>query len=386
LGHNQMNFFGGEDHGWVNYHPGDVKIYNYGCFKCHTTGGDTAGTWLPGVEGLGTFIEGGIGCESCHGPGSAHIVTRAKEDIDKVYEYAHLNNALGGLSVEGTVQMPNPESDDINFLCGTCHNRDYTDPINSSGGFIKHHEQWDEFIASNHAKGGMTCITCHDPHKRVIWGGDGITTTCVSCHDEKATTINHSPGLDCIDCHMPFASKSGTKRGESGYKGDVRTHLFTIATNTESMFTEDMSAVRDDETRSASLSPAFACLGCHNDDPNDAIPEKTLEAAAASAVGMHMATYVAPVNDLKLGIYPNPSSGATRISVNIPGNAKLNLSIYNSSGQVVYAESDKAYSQGRQVINWDGKSSAGAEVESGYYFIKVSAGALTSVDKLVIMK
>ena len=40
VGHNQFNFYGGEDHGWVDYHPGDEKIYNYGCFKCHTTGGD----------------------------------------------------------------------------------------------------------------------------------------------------------------------------------------------------------------------------------------------------------------------------------------------------------------------------------------------------------
>ena len=49
FGHNQFNFYGGEDHGWVDYHPGDEKIYNYACFKCHTTGGDTTGTWLAGV-------------------------------------------------------------------------------------------------------------------------------------------------------------------------------------------------------------------------------------------------------------------------------------------------------------------------------------------------
>jgi len=182
----------------------------------------------------------------------------------------------------------------VNFLCGTCHNRSYTDPINASGGFIRHHEQWDEFTATKHGEMGLTCITCHDPHKRVIWEGDGITKMCTVCHTDKEATINHAPGLECIDCHMPFATKSGTKRGASGFKGDVRTHLFKIATDTASMFTEDGSAVRDDDTRSAALSPAFACLGCHNDDPDDAIPEKTLEAAAAGAIGMHSATYVAP--------------------------------------------------------------------------------------------
>ena len=30
FGHNQINFYGGENHGWGDYHPNDEKIYNYG--------------------------------------------------------------------------------------------------------------------------------------------------------------------------------------------------------------------------------------------------------------------------------------------------------------------------------------------------------------------
>lgn len=388
LGHNQFNFFGGEDHGWVNYEAGTMnKVYNYGCFKCHTTGGDTAGTWLTGVEGLGTFTEGGIGCEACHGPGSEHAASPSKDNIDRVYEFAHQDNSLGGLSVAGVVQMPDVASDDVNFLCGTCHNRSYTDPINSSGGFIKHHEQWDEMMSSPHAAAGLNCNTCHDPHKRTIWDGDGITKTCGECHADQMATVNHSGSATCLDCHMPFAAKSGTTRGKSGYKGDVRTHLLRITADTASMFTEDMSAVRDDDTRVASLSPAYSCLGCHNDDPEDGISEKTLEAAAAGAVGMHVdATRVAISNELNMGIYPNPTTGATRISVNLPKNDKLSLRIYNAAGQVVYSISGANYPQGSQVIYWDGKSNNGAEITSGYYFVRVSAGSKTSVDKLVMMK
>lgn len=386
MGHNQMNFYGGEDHGWVDYHPADEKIYNYGCFKCHTTGGETTGTWLEGVDGLGTFTEGGIGCESCHGPGSVHIAGPSSDNIDKVYEFAHHDNALGGLETYGVVQTPNPDGDDVNFLCGTCHNRGYTNKIDASGGFVKHHEQWDEMASTKHMESGLTCKTCHNPHKRVIWDGDGITKTCSECHNEPAATVNHSGGATCMDCHMPFAAKSGTKRGESGFKGDVRSHLLAITPNTEDMFTEDGSAVRDDETRSASLSPAYACLGCHNDDPDDNIPDKTLEEAAAGAIGMHSATSVDLVNELELGVYPNPSNGPTRINITLPASSAVNLSIYNAAGQVVYAETGRTYSQGYQVINWDGKSNNGEEVKSGYYFVKVSAGSLTSVDKLVLMR
>jgi len=287
LGQNQINFYGGENHGWANYHPADEKIYNYGCFKCHTTGGTTEGTWLEGVEGLGTFTEGGIGCESCHGPGSLHANEPSTMNIDRVYEFAHVDNSIGGLDVNGTVQTPDANGDDVVFLCGTCHNRDYKNPINSSGGFIKHHEQWDEFVVTKHSEAGLTCITCHDPHKRTIWDGDGVIATCISCHEDKAAHTAHGGGATCVDCHMPFAAKSGTKIGESGYRGDVRSHLMTIIPNTESMFTEDGSFVRDDAERSAALSPAYSCLGCHNDDPADGIPDKTLEAAAAQAANMH---------------------------------------------------------------------------------------------------
>ncbi|MEN8202099.1 MAG: FlgD immunoglobulin-like domain containing protein, partial [Bacteroidota bacterium] len=110
------------------------------------------------------------------------------------------------------------------------------------------------------------------------------------------------------------------------------------------------------------------------------------EAAAAGAKGMHSASHIAPVNALDMGIYPNPTTGPTRISVTLPANASVSLSIYDASGKVVYAVKGINYPQGNQVINWDGKSNSGEDVKPGYYFIKVSAGSLTSVEKIVLMK
>jgi len=390
MGHNQINFYGGENHGWVDYHPEDVKIYNYGCFKCHTTGGDTTGTWLTGVDGLGTFTEGGVGCEGCHGPGSDHIAAPSSSNIDKVYEFAHLDNSVGGLDINGVVQTPDANGDDVNFLCGTCHNRDYKSPINSSGGFIKHHEQWDEFVTTGHYASpsfGDGCITCHDPHKRVIWDGDGITKTCGSCHPNQVANINHEGDATCLDCHMPFAAKSGTKRGESGFKGDVRSHLFKIIPDTNSMFNEEGNFVKDDDERPAALSPAYSCMGCHNDDPDDDIPEKTLIQAAAGAANMHSPAAIAQhENNISLGIYPNPTKGQANITIELSNSEMVTVSIFNTTGQLVYSLEEQYMTAGEQLIQWDGISNTGTSIEEGYYFVQVRAGTDVSVQKLIMMK
>ena len=383
-GHNQINYYEGENLGWSNYNATSETIYNYSCFKCHTTGGTTEGTWLPGVEGLGNFTEEGIGCESCHGPGGNHIAAPSSSNIDKVYEFAHLDNSIGGLDIDGVVQTPDPNGNDINFLCGTCHNRSYTSPINSGGGFINHHEQWDEFVATKHFENDFNCSTCHDPHKRVIWDGDGITRVCGTCHIEQVTVTDHNAAATCVDCHMPYAGKSGAKRGLSGYKGDVRSHLMKIIPDTASMFTDDGSAVRDDDERPAALSPAYSCLGCHNNDPNDNIPDKTLEEAVAGAIGMHNASSIAEVRISDLDAYPNPSAGAVKISFVLDDKHPVTLSVYDISGKVIYLRKETDVLAGKNTITWDGNTYSGYRPTPGLYFMKITTVKSSEVIKIVL--
>ncbi len=260
-GQNQHNFFEGYDWGWVDYHPNDVKPYNYSCFKCHTTGAvETANpdsSWLkvqlditdPNDSPLGYFEYGGIQCEACHGKGSQHAVTGNTDYIDRI-----TTSRLEGVK------------NDVVALCGDCHTRNADRSIAVSGGKIKHHEQYDEFISTAHYQdGGLTCISCHDPHKRVEWEGDGIKTACTSCHtDAKYQVTGSMSYLECVDCHMPFAAKSGISRGT--YVGDINSHLFSISTDTTwNMISDDGATVRVDSNGKSHLSLEFACYGCHDD-------------------------------------------------------------------------------------------------------------------------
>ncbi len=224
-----------EDGTWSFYHKGEKKPYN--CGGCHTTGYQKEGH-QDGKEGLiGTWAQPGITCEACHGPAGDHI--RSKE-------LAKANKMM----VQQEMQ-----------LCGGCHVRGDTSKIPASGGFIKHHEQFNEALRGPHNENNdRTCITCHNPHVSAKFE-EGIVVSCDSCHDDVGESYAKSThggfGVECISCHMPRASKSATKMGK--YEGDVRTHIFKIATDADTkMFTDDGKFVAGD-----AVTLDFVCLACH---------------------------------------------------------------------------------------------------------------------------
>jgi len=133
---NQYNFANpivGSDAGWVTYNSG-VENKPYDCGGCHTTGYNPRSNQddLPGL--IGTWAEPGIQCEACHGPGSLHA-----------------QNPMGvALKIDRDPEM-----------CGKCHRRGDVTEVDASGGFIQHHEQYEELFQSKHLT--LNCVTCHNP-------------------------------------------------------------------------------------------------------------------------------------------------------------------------------------------------------------------------------
>ena len=242
--------------GWVGYHAGEVDK-PYDCGTCHTTGYSAEGNQdgLPGM--IGTWSEPGIQCEACHGPGKAHAEAGGDKSL-----------------------ITKDTSAD---LCGSCHIRGESDTIPAKGGFIRHHEQYNEFLASPHKT--LDCVTCHDPHEGVVQlrkeGADTTKTSCSTCHADKAETQASAvmkAMLECVDCHMPRISKSAQGASDA-YKGDIRTHLFRIDSETMSQFNEDGSLAI------TKVSLDFACKTCHRAGGSASV--KSDDDLKARAAGYH---------------------------------------------------------------------------------------------------
>ena len=236
---------------WVAYHAEEEKPFD--CGSCHTTGYRPEGNQdsLPGL--IGTWVEDGVGCEACHGPGEHHV-----------------NDPY-------LVEMPiNRDSE----TCGTCHSQGDVLKIESHDGFIENYQQYDELFASK--KRVMDCVDCHNPHQTVKYAtkGQGIKTDCDSCHFENAEyqKINDRRHANCVDCHMPVVTVSALG-DPARFTGDVRTHLMAINPLAESQFDKDGAFAQP------YLALDFACRGCHYDGGKGA--ELTDEELQAAALGFH---------------------------------------------------------------------------------------------------
>ncbi|RMH01409.1 MAG: hypothetical protein D6702_11520 [Planctomycetota bacterium] len=201
------------------------------CSGCHTVGTRLTARSDGGFDARWTEL--GVGCESCHGPGSAHVT-------DPERPGAIVNPA--GLGPEQQVD-----------ICGSCHSRGHAEPAAHGAptrtrfpwGFLpgdrladhyevdralpgqttpshwpdgssrSHHQQAMDFRLDAHfLRAGMVCTDCHDPHGRPNPGETRLParddTLCLSCHDWDRARISehthHDPedvGSTCIECHMP---------------------------------------------------------------------------------------------------------------------------------------------------------------------------------------
>ena len=190
--------------------------WNFMCADCHSTA--VMKGYDPSTQTYDTtFAEVAVGCEACHGPGSAHASDPTKP-LHPLAEPAAEQNA-----------------------CFPCHSRrsQLADGFRPNKAFLDHYAPallesglyhadgqildevyvYGSFVQSRMFAAGVTCSHCHEPHSAGL--RERGNRVCTACHNETGhpdfptlalgsydSPTHHlhpqeSTGARCVNCHMP---------------------------------------------------------------------------------------------------------------------------------------------------------------------------------------
>jgi Flp pilus assembly protein TadD len=209
--------------------------WNFMCADCHSTDVKKNYDAATGKYNT-TWNEISVGCEACHGPGSAHIDWARTRSADAMMGLTVALAERDGVrwtedSKTGGIVRSAPRLEDTEIdVCAQCHSRRsqiaegyragmpfqdfYRPALLTSGLYYADGQQrdevykWGSFLQSRMYHAGVTCSDCHEPHGQKLRApGNAV---CANCHAAaKYDALSHhyhagnGAGTRCVDCHMP---------------------------------------------------------------------------------------------------------------------------------------------------------------------------------------
>jgi predicted CXXCH cytochrome family protein len=226
------------EHVAENHWSARVNNWNFRCADCHSTA--VRKNFDPDSNRFDTkWSEISVGCEGCHGPGSAHAAWGARSSVARaIWKDNALPNRLderrnvswttspGAVIAHRSVSRTTDREIET---CAQCHARrihiadgyeagkpfldSYIPFMLDRGAYFPDGQQLDEvynygsFLQSRMYRAGVTCSDCHDPHTQKLRRPGA--QVCAQCHDQTAYSATnhyqHGPqtGVTCLSCHMP---------------------------------------------------------------------------------------------------------------------------------------------------------------------------------------
>ena len=212
---------------WTAFYPDDNMQRPTGplCDGCHSVNYNVQ---------TKTVTEWNVGCEKCHGPGSAHVRAPSRANIVNParLDFVHANDVCIQCHSQGQ-PLHNPiEGKYYDWPVGFEAGKDLRDfwkleehkPGDTTfthfadGTAHKNRMQGNDFVTSQMYTHGVACFSCHDVHGTEN-NADVVkpaNVVCLECHGPNSPNGPHaatleahthhkagSAGNECVACHMP---------------------------------------------------------------------------------------------------------------------------------------------------------------------------------------
>lgn len=217
-----LNGMGNNLIGDGEYWSDSESIWQFKCGGCHVTGMDINYDETEDQFDT-TWVDRGIACEACHGPGSNHVKAASEYfDYEKdtivnpaklpwwlramVCGQCHNWGASTAEVAEEKEGFPTQYSYSHGYRPGKALYLFYTE---NNGEKKKHHQQYNEWRTSKHGEVGIMCTNCHNVHQeedtKIAMTKSTTNSLCMECHvtlQPRAAHRIHTFG-SCVACHMP---------------------------------------------------------------------------------------------------------------------------------------------------------------------------------------
>jgi predicted CXXCH cytochrome family protein len=189
------------------------------CGNCHATGVNYKER---------TFVEFNIGCEACHGPSADHaknpkkvkaVIDTNTENCGRCHIRARMKGDLKTFNYPVHYELNKPETlmKDLDPEPYTAAGSFWPDQKNAN----RHRQQYLEWVKGPHSRvPGLTCATCHDPHKGSLAYRTGQLRAderalCGTCHEPIVANPKKHSGhrhevASCSSCHLAYTIAAGS--------------------------------------------------------------------------------------------------------------------------------------------------------------------------------
>ena len=214
----------------VKDHVDFSRAIPQGCVFCHTAYPRMNAKQIDDPHYFANPIPEGIGCERCHGPGAKHVGLALQGETGQPLKQAiynpgrdtpeaqrticyqcHMESSVDGL---GT-RVLKPERDVFSFRPGEPFSNyavqfSLEAPDSKRLKVVQHAELMEASRCFQASDGGMTCTSCHDPHRKAAATDTSsyYRTRCMQCHEGRTLSKHTRAQLmgDCSRCHMPHGT------------------------------------------------------------------------------------------------------------------------------------------------------------------------------------